>query len=64
MAELATQLAYLVVRQAADGGNSSQDTTTEEDTPGHCSGANDYDGRLGIRISAIFVILIGSLFGE
>lgn len=29
-----------------------------------CSSKNEFDGRIGIRISAIFVILAGSLFGE
>lgn len=29
-----------------------------------CSSRNEFDGRIGIRISAIFVILAGSLFGE
>jgi len=28
-----------------------------------CPSGNDYDGRLGLRISAIFVIFIGSLLG-
>ena len=28
-----------------------------------CGGANEYDGRLGVRISAIFVILVGSMAG-
>lgn len=28
-----------------------------------CSLGNEYDGRVGIRISAIFVIFIGSMFG-
>lgn len=28
-----------------------------------CDSGNDYDGRMGLRISAIFVILIGSLLG-
>ncbi|KAI4101727.1 MAG: hypothetical protein L6R37_004808 [Teloschistes peruensis] len=28
-----------------------------------CLPSNDYDGRLGVRISAIFVILVGSLLG-
>lgn len=32
-------------------------------TPGHCDGGNEYDGNLGLRVSAIFVILIGSLSG-
>jgi zinc transporter 1/2/3 len=29
-----------------------------------CEGQNAYDGRMGVRISAIFVILVGSLFGK
>ena len=61
MAELATQLAYLVVRQ--DGGNSSDQTGAQEDTTDTCSTGNEYDGRIGVRISAIFVILIGSMLG-
>ncbi|POR33852.1 Uncharacterized protein TPAR_05950 [Tolypocladium paradoxum] len=28
-----------------------------------CDTSNEYDGRLGLRISAIFVILIGSMGG-
>lgn len=28
-----------------------------------CDSGNDYDGRMGLRISAVFVILIGSLLG-
>jgi hypothetical protein len=29
-----------------------------------CATENGYDGRIGLRVSAIFVILIGSLFGK
>lgn len=29
-----------------------------------CGGGNEYDGRLGLRISSIFVILVGSLLGS
>lgn len=29
-----------------------------------CASDNDYDGRIAVRISAIFVILMGSVFGE
>ncbi|KAK4545474.1 hypothetical protein LTR36_002824 [Oleoguttula mirabilis] len=29
-----------------------------------CSADNDYDGRIGVRISAIFVILLGSFLGS
>ena len=28
-----------------------------------CTEDNEYDGRIGLRISAIFVILLGSFFG-
>ncbi|KAL1305228.1 hypothetical protein AAFC00_002145 [Neodothiora populina] len=60
MADLATQLAYHVVRQA------TEETNTEDDligTPGHCDTSNEYDGRMGVRISAVFVILVGSSLG-
>lgn len=59
MAEIATQLAYLVIRQA--------DNTTDESligTPGHCDAGNDYNGKIGLRVSSIFVILVGSMFGK
>ena len=64
MSELTTRLAYLVVRQAVDEGNSSQTTSADDDTAGQCDSGNDFDGRLGIRISAIFVILVGSFLGK
>lgn len=60
------QLIYLVARQATDGAGTSynQNTTTaDSSTPEQCDAGNKFDGRLGVRISAIFVILIGSLFG-
>ncbi|KAL8722281.1 MAG: hypothetical protein Q9181_007521, partial [Wetmoreana brouardii] len=34
-----------------------------ETTAAGCDAGNEFDGRLGVRISAIFVILVGSLFG-
>lgn len=57
------QLASLVVRQAESEG---AETTTVPiaGTQGHCDGGNDFDGRLGVRISAIFVILLGSCLGK
>lgn len=61
MPDLATQLTYLVVREAAS--NSTSDSSGD-DTTGQCSAGNDYDGKLGVRISAIFVILVGSFLGE
>ena len=47
-------LARLVLRQEATG---------PEAQPEDECGGNGYDGRMGVRISAIFVILVGSLFG-
>lgn len=50
------EVSKLVLRQ--DAGAEAQ-----PDAPIECKGQNEYDGRIGVRISAIFVILIGSLFG-
>ncbi|KAJ4286668.1 low-affinity Zn(2+) transporter zrt2 [Kalmusia sp. IMI 367209] len=50
------ELARLVLRQAEEGAD-------DEPSPGHCVSSNEYDGRMGIRISSIFVILVGSMFG-
>ncbi|KAF2110017.1 Zinc/iron permease [Lophiotrema nucula] len=51
-----SELVRLVLRQAGE-------SAEEEPSPGHCVGSNAYDGRMGVRISAIFVILIGSMLG-
>lgn len=50
----AMEVARLVLRQDAD--------SEAEITPA-CGTSNDYDGRMGLRISSIFVILVGSLWG-
>jgi len=51
---MSMELAHLLVRQAEEA--------AEEETG--CSTTNEYDGRLGLRVSSIFVILIGSTLGE
>jgi zinc transporter 1/2/3 len=51
----------LLARQAADGEQTIQ--VPLAGTAGHCEAGNAYNGMLGVRISAIFVILAGSLFG-
>lgn len=56
------QLATLVARQDADSEATTQ--VPLAGTPGHCEGGNDFDGRIGLRISSIFVILVGSTIGE
>ncbi|KAH9868312.1 hypothetical protein J1614_007384 [Plenodomus biglobosus] len=51
MDSVALNAARLVLRQDAG------------EEPVLCETANDYDGRMGLRISSIFVILIGSMWG-
>ena len=57
-------IAGLVVRQAINtattGGAAA---ATSSSAAPVCTLTNDFDGRLGVRISAIFVILLGSVFG-
>jgi zinc transporter 1/2/3 len=49
------QLARLVLRR---------DPGSETETMPTCEGSNEYDGRMGVRISSIFVILVGSTWGR
>ncbi|QDS68862.1 hypothetical protein FKW77_007394 [Venturia effusa] len=59
-----TNLLQMVARQvAADNGNEETVQVPLIGTPGHCDTGNEYNGDLGLRISAIFVILVGSLMG-
>lgn len=62
MASVIGELASLVSRQAIG----DEPTTAEAaaDAPAGCESGNEFNGRIGLRISAIFVILIGSLLGE
>ncbi|KAL9125001.1 MAG: hypothetical protein Q9217_005736 [Psora testacea] len=58
------QVADLVIRQALNTAAATSSPEAEEATAApECSTDNDYDGRLGVRISAIFVILFGSTLG-
>ena len=55
----------MVVRQATTAVASA--ATAIASTPSvsqGCPSENDYNGQIGARVSAIFVILIGSLFGR
>ncbi|KAJ9661091.1 low-affinity Zn(2+) transporter zrt2 [Coniosporium apollinis] len=62
MAETFAHTLQLAVRQiAADTATSSE--SSEPEAVAQCSTGNEFDGRLGLRISAIFVILIGSTLG-
>ena len=52
----------LVTRQAL--GDESAIGGEEEAVPVACESGNEFDGRIGVRVSAIFVILITSSLGE
>lgn len=58
-------LAYVVGRQvaAAVNGSATGSTVNGDAARPACMPENDFDGRIGLRVSAIFVILAGSLFG-
>ena len=58
-------VAYLVARQvaAAVNGSATGSTVNQAAARPACTAENEFDGRIGLRVSAIFVILAGSLFG-
>ncbi len=57
-------ITQLVVRQATSTTTPATAATTAPSTTVTCDASNGYDGRIGLRVSAVFVILIGSLFGR
>ena len=61
------RIADLVVRQvgetAAAAATSIAAAPEAEDVAPACEPENEYDGRIGLRVSAIFVILVGSTLG-
>lgn len=61
----AEHLAYLVGRQvaAAVNGSATGSTVNQAAAIPACAAENQFDGRIGLRVSAIFVILAGSLLG-
>lgn len=56
MASTALHVARLVLRQDEGAESQPEEVIT-------CGGDNEYDGRMGTRISSIFVILVASSFG-
>ena len=52
-------IAHSVLRRAAE-----EDGDSLIGTPGHCDTSNEFDGRIGVRVSSIFVILVGSFVGK
>lgn len=60
-----SEVVHLLARQViARGDNNGTVPDPLLGTPGHCDDGNEYNGDVGLRISAIFVILVGSLFGK
>ena len=58
-------IANLVLREALPSAPAAAATATATvDTKPACLSDNGFDGRIGLRVSAIFVILVGSLFGR
>jgi len=56
-------LAQHFARQVISGSDNVTVTVPLAGTPGHCDNGNDFNGDIGVRISSIFVILVGSLIG-
>ncbi|KAJ1337403.1 Zinc-regulated transporter 2 [Microdochium nivale] len=68
LTELATQLLSSLVRRQDDAGAdpAAGGDAAAPEVPTvtiECGTGNEYDGRMGLRISSIFVILVGSLLG-
>ncbi|PNS21817.1 Anthranilate synthase component 1 [Sphaceloma murrayae] len=65
MAESLQRLAWHVIRQANEDTATSSEVAPEPspEAPPACDVGNEYNGRLGLRISAIFVILVGAGLG-
>lgn len=62
MSATVAEFANLVLRQVADQVVTDEPTASPEATS-RCGGGNQYDGHMGLRISSVFVIMIGSAFG-
>ncbi|KAI4127124.1 MAG: hypothetical protein LQ338_003366 [Usnochroma carphineum] len=56
------ELSQVLARQVAPSAIIPSAAAAETSMPS-CDAGNEFDGRIGVRISAIFVILVGSLFG-
>ena len=56
-------IANVVARGALQSAAAASSAAATVTTQPACASDNDYDGRIGVRVSAIFVILVGSMFG-
>ena len=57
---IANVVARGALQSAAAASSAAAATVTTQPA---CASDNNYDGRIGVRVSAIFVILVGSMFG-
>lgn len=60
MSAAVVEFANLALRQSAEG----PAEIAVADAPPSCGGGNAYNGQMGLRISSVFIILIGSTFGK
>lgn len=56
-------IANVVARGALQSAGTASSAAATVATQPACASDNDYDGRIRVRVSAIFVILVGSMFG-
>ncbi len=66
MANIATAVIYIAQQATAPGSSPEAAPTVDNSSsagPVRCPTGNNYNGDIGVRISAIFVILIGSMLG-
>jgi hypothetical protein len=54
----------IFARQAIDNTTDGSLPAADSDDSTACAGGNDFDGRLGLRIGALFIILATSAFGQ
>jgi zinc transporter 1/2/3 len=63
MDQVGTLVQHLVRQVAGAGSDNATIVVPLTGTSGHCNESNDFNGNIGVRISSIFVILVGSLMG-
>ena len=60
MADPATSVLSSAIEAAT---SAAATTTAADDMVPPCDAGNEYNGEIGLRVSAIFVILVGSMLG-
>ncbi|KAI4219819.1 MAG: hypothetical protein L6R36_008055 [Xanthoria steineri] len=57
------EVTRILARQVGETAAATATAAADSEATPACETGNDFDGRTGLRVSAIFVILVGSLFG-